>query len=833
LGGAEVPIVEADGTTPAAPGTLFVGPGKAAGALYQAAEFEPLGPDGFILRAKGGMLVAAGKNHRGTVYAVYRLLERLGCRFYARELEVVPTTAGVTISAPLDVVDSAGFEWRAMLGTIPTMKCSLSPGEWEASVAGVDVPKMMAFPKGGFWHHTMGFLLPAKPLAETHPEYLALVGKDRKVDEPAVQQYCLSNPELLQAMTGKVLDWIASDPDKLYYPVHYGDVVKFCECDKCKAMYEEKGSVTDTVIWFDNQIAKVVGEKYPGKFVTILAYHSTRTPPKNVKPEPNLLIIFCAIVECQARPWSHPVNMKLNVCKDLEEWIRLHPLGPKGIMTFDYPTTYHYAGYTYPALYAFVDNIRYYHKLGLRGVYVCGLGSWKHLEHVYSYVIPRIMWQPDQDMGALIDEFCNAWYGSAAKPMRDYVELLHRSAMESPCEGVADCHKGPGQKFFRDLYTPEFVAKAYALFAQAEAQATDPLVRNRIAKDKWGFLVTDLFLNGTKSGEILPASNAVGFESKLPTLEEYRKVSELLRINRLFNRPWLVNSHQWNRFSLGSLVGFEPEREPWWTSPRVQELMASPDAAFRKAQDMDREKQQRFVTLENDDLQVIVVPTLGGRIWRLYHKGLKSELLRRAALPIGGLERGLPSTPYVGLSGYEEYTAKKFGSAGWGQAFQSQLAADGNAITLTATFPNGLKLTRVVALAPDKPELTIDSRLENAGAQPVKDAVLRVHPEFLPQAGDEKPELQTRTTDGKWKTIPYEAGDNFLVGDKRPQGAWALRFPKAGLRIADELDSAQIDTWYFYNGNTFFNLELFSPARDLAPGESIGLKHRYVVSRGE
>ena len=40
-------------------------------------------------------------------------------------------------------------------------------------------------------------------------------------------------------------------------------------------MYEEKGSITDAVIWFDNQIARAVAAKYPGKFVTILAYHST------------------------------------------------------------------------------------------------------------------------------------------------------------------------------------------------------------------------------------------------------------------------------------------------------------------------------------------------------------------------------------------------------------------------------------------------------------------------------------------------------------------------------------------------------------------------------
>jgi|GEM_PF-1052234 len=832
MGATEVPVVEAAASAPATQGVIFVGTGKAAGGLAEPGAFEGLGADGFRLCARGGNVLAAGRDHRGTTYAVYRLLERLGCRFYARELEVVPTASPVTIPSPLDIKDSPAFEWRAMLGTIAPMKCSLSPGEWEASVAGVEVPKMMAFPKGGFWHHTMGFLLPAKPLAETHPDHLALIGKERRVTEPAVQQYCLSNPELLKTMTDKVLEWIASDPDKDYYPVHYGDVVSFCDCEQCKAMYAEKGSLTDAVIAFDNEVAKAVAARYPGKFVTILAYHSTRTPPKKVKPEPNLLIVFCAIVECQARPWSHPVNEQRHVGADLDGWINVHPLGPKGIMTFEYPTTYNYAGFTYPALYAFAENVRTYHRLGLRGVYICGLGGWKHLEHAYSYAIPRLLWDPDQDLGALLDEFCAAWYGPAAKPMREYIEWLHRSAMASQSTGVMDCHAGPGQPFFRELYTPEFMERAYGLFARAEAQAGDPIVRNRIAKEKWGFLFTDLYLHGAKSGEVLPAATPAGIETRLPSLDEYRKVSELLQANRRFSRPWVVNPRDWHHYTLSSMVGFEPDREPWWSDPRVQELMAEPESAFRHAQDLDRDRRGRLVVLENGDVQVMVVPALGGRIWRLYHKGLQKDLLRRNPLPVGGLEKGLAAAPYISLGGYEEYAGRTFGSVGWGQACESAVAADGRSVTLTATLANGLKLVRVVSLAPDKPELTVESRLENPGPEAARGIVLRAHPEFRLQAGGEKPDLEVRGADGAWKTVAYPQGESVLTGADRPQGAWVLRFPKAGLRLENVFDPEQVETCLFYYDNSsFVNLELFSPGRDLAPGAGLGLRHRYRVER--
>jgi hypothetical protein len=569
LGSREIPIVESNGGRPFDDGGIYLGKNKACkDFLYNEQEFDALGYDGFILRMREGNILVAGKNHRGTVYAMYRLLEHLGCRFYAKELEVIPAKPKIVIQGPLDVSDSAAFEWRAMMGTIAPMKCGLSPGEWEASIAGVEVPKMMAIPKakGAFWHHTMGFLLPAKEISETHPEYIAQIDGKRAVVEPFRQQYCLSNPGLLKLMTEAVLNWIASDPDKLYYPVHYGDVRSFCECNDCKAMYAEKGSVTDAVIWFVNEIARVVAEKYPNKFLTTLAYLTTRPPPKKVKPEANLLIIFCAILECQGRPWSSPIN-KI-VCQDLEKWIKLHPLGPRGIISFDYPTTYNYAGFPFPALYAFVENIRYYHKLGLRGVYVCGLGSWKHLEHLYSYVIPRIMWKPGQDINPLIDDFCQAWYGAAWKPMREYIELLHKSAMESKCDGVMDCHAGPGQKFFRELFTPDFMTKAYDLFKQAELLAHEEPVKTRIAKEKWGLLFVDLFIYGTGLKE--------------PKLDEYKKVSEFLKIHQLFKRPWVINPRKWHYFTLSSFTGFEPETDPWWESKQIKELMENPEAMWKK-----------------------------------------------------------------------------------------------------------------------------------------------------------------------------------------------------------------------------------------------------------
>ncbi|MCS7310052.1 MAG: DUF4838 domain-containing protein [Armatimonadetes bacterium] len=824
--GQEVPLAEGNGDDLPAQGVLYVGRSEQAKArgLYAESEFDPLGTDGLLIRLRGGNLLVAGGGYRGTVYAVYRLLERLGCRYYSTELEVLPRRATLEIRAPLEVVDKPAFEWRAMWGRVLPMTAGLSPGEWEAKVGEVDLPKMMAIPPRGFWHHTMGFLLPAQNVPK---EYLAEIGGERRITEPHLQQYCLSHPDLQRAMTDAVLKWIESDPDPIYYPVHYGDTGQFCQCQRCKAWYEEHGSLTDAVIWFNNQIAQEVARRFPGKFVTTLAYWATRKPPVRERPLPNHLIIFCAIVECQARPWSHPVNMRFNVIPDLERWIALHPLGAQGIITFEYPTTYHFVGYPYPALYAFAENLKYYKRLGIRGVYICGLSD-GHLIHLYSYVMPRLMWNPDANLQQLIEEFCQAWYGKAWQPMRDYVRLLHESAFASRSEGVMDCHAGPGQQFFRELFTREWLdRKVYPLFRRAEQRAENDLIRRRVWREKWGVLFTDLFLHMQQGRDLVPDSSERGYTRQMPSLDSYVRLAELLRLTRQLERSWVVEPQQWRRFTLSDLIGFEPTRQPWWECPRVGQLMEDPQSLYEQEQRAFSEEEvaRYLVRLESPHLMVDLVPNLGGRIWRLYSRAHRKDILWRNRLEWRLLRSGHRGDQYLNYGGYEEYVGERFGSPGWSERYEYALSPDRRSATLTTTLRNGLRVTRVVTLSDAEPSLTIETRVENRSNQPIPDVVLRTHPQF--QVEREGLTLLVRNAQEEWQERAV-TGETFLSGVEMPAGAWGLR-DRSGVLLLNEFDPSQVRQCYLYTSPYFSNLELFSQPKTLAPGESLVLRHRYVL----
>lgn len=830
MGGGQLPVLAPNDPALPGAGVVFVGGSDTAvrRGLCQAGELASLAADAFVVRSRDGQVLAAGGGYRGTVYAVYRLLEHLGCRFYHEELEIVPDQGDCRIPATLELADSPAFEWRAMWGTVPTLKAALSPGEWPAAIQDIELPKMMAIPQGGFWHHTLGFLLPA---SDQPPEYLAMLGGERRVVDPARQQYCLSNPGFLRLATEAALRWMDEDTDPVYYPIHYGDVGNFCECDSCRAMYAEQGSITDAVIGFLNHIAAEAETRHPEKFLTILAYWGTRNPPVRQRPRANLLIVFCAISECQARPWSHPVNQRLHVCRDLERWIELHPLGPQGIITFEYPTTYYFAGYPYPALYAHAENLRYYRRLGLRGVYICGLTR-GHLLPLYSYVISRLLWNPERDPGALIDEFSRAWYGPAAEPMGQYVDLLHRSATASSSQGVMDCHAGPGQLFFRELWTRELLDQAEELLSRAEDAADTPAVRQRVAGEYWGLLFTDLYLHAASARNLTPDTSPRGYSTAAPTEADYRRMATLLRLCQELERPWDVEKRR--QYSLTAIVGFEPTATPWWTCPRVQQLMEDPRRVWEEDVRQHADRLARHVAvLENEHTQVVLIPALGGRIWRLYAQAAGVDLLRREPVPWHLLEGGAHSTTHVEIGGYEEYAGELYGAPGWAEWYACTVTPDGDSATLTAQVDGGLELRRIVRLLATEPGIEVESRLTNSGDATRQGVVLRAHPEFVLDGVADEPVLLVRQADGIWaERAPVS--ETWLSGPDLPAGAWGLVDRTRNVGVIDEFDLDQVKRCYLYirGDGSAYNLELFSVKRDLHPGEWLELRHRYALRHG-
>ncbi|MBC7328300.1 DUF4838 domain-containing protein [bacterium] len=798
----ELPILEKGNGK----GFIFVGKVDA----LPEGEFKGFKDDGFIIRQEGGNVYLVGKGYRGTIFAVYRFLELIGCRFLAREEEVVPKRAKLKISLG-EIRENPVFEWRYFDTTVEGLKCYLDPGIRDEEIQGEKVPAVLGAPF--FWHHPMNGYLPLDKFRDTHPEYYCLINGKRW---PELKQYsgwdeevlfhpCVSNPEVRKVILDTLLPLMDSHPDARYFTVHAGDSDFWCQCERCSAMDVDPNNKADRMVQFTNAIAEVVARHHPDKFVTMLAYVKAYHPPVKFSPLENVLVWFCPIHACQIHPWRAPCN------KDnydvLVGWIQKHPSGGMGILTFDYPMNYIYHIAPFPAMFAYLENLKLYERLHIRGLYICGIPDRVHLAHLFSYVVPRMMWNPEANPDEFINDFLRYWFGPAAPQMKRYLVLL-RELVES---GKADFN--PWQMPPKELFTQEFLKKIYNLFEEGEkACEGQEIYLRRLWKEKAGILYTDLLLYGL-APQLKEADT--GLQLVQPTPEQLKKLAELLKICLIFGWDSLQEGLSLQDWVAG-LLGYSPKTTGWfhwWEDPIMKQFMDDPVNTFERL--IKPKLEMRSIRLENDAVRVDVIPSLGGRIRSIFFKKHGIELLWKPSIPVV-----YSGTKWRDFGGYEEYIGEELGAPGWKEKYEAQVAPDGQSVVLTCNFPNGLVLRRRISLLSSPTGIRISSTLRNEGSEVVKGVILRTHPELI-FAMDAGPVFISRDLNGNWRNIEVKEQDNFIDKELFAGGIIAVVDYKRAKGLIHEFNPQQIDRYMIYKGKDFYNLELFSPKRDLAGGEEI------------
>lgn len=794
-------------------GWIFVGRREMLGE-----EWDGLRDDGFIIKQEGGNIFLCGKGYRGTIFAVYRFLESLGCRFLAREAEIIPKMDTLLISIK-NIMENPAFEWRYFDTTIDLLKCYLDPGIRDESISGENVPAVLGAPF--FWHHPMNGYLPLEKYGETHPEYYCLIDGKRW---PQLKRYkgweeqvlfhpCVSNPEVRKVILDTLLPLMDSHPDARYFTVHAGDSDFWCQCDACNAMDVEPDNKADRMVQFTNAIGEVVAQYHPDKFVTMLAYVKAYRPPVQYKPLENVLVWFCPIHACQIHSWRTPCN------KDnydvLAGWIQKHPSGGMGILTFDYPMNYIYHIVPFPAMTAYMENLKLYKKLHIRGLYICGIPSRTHLSHLFSYVIPRMMWNPDANPNDYINDFLHYWFGPSAPQMKEYLRML-----EELTKSGKSCFN-PWQLPPKELFTPEFLQKAYKLFETAErACKGNEVYLSRLWKEKAGLLHTDLLLYGFPPQM---KSTEEGIELSQPPAEQLKKLAELLRICIYFGWDSLQEGLSVLDWTSG-LLGYSPKASGWynwWEDPVIKQFLEEPVETFEKF--IKPTLSLQTIRIENEGVRVEIIPRLGGRIRSIFFKKDNLELLWQPLIPLA-----YSGTKWRDFGGYEEYVGEALGDPGWKEDFRAEVTPDGQSILLRCHFPNGLVLMRRIKLTTSPLGIEITSTLRNEGKNILKDVVLRIHPEFS-FAMDTGPVFLALDEKREWRNLQLKAEDNFLDREVYAGGMIAVVDYKRNKGLVNQFTPDQIDKYMIYMGKNFYNLEIFSPKRDLAPGEEIQITHSYFI----
>jgi len=450
---------------------ILVGPSVKLKEIEPGLNTASLGGEEYVIRTKDRDLILAGGRPRGTLYAVYGLLEdHMGCRWFAPGVDRIPHRK--TLELPfLDEQVKPKLEYRE------SFWFTGFDGDWAARNRTNGHRPLLTDRHGGKtvykgFVHTFYNLVPPAEFAATHPEYYSEIGGKRVWGN---NQLCLTSEEVLNLVVERVRKWMKETPDATIISVSQNDCHGRCECAKCKALEQAEGSPSGPLLHFVNKVAERLEPEFPDLAIDTLAYQYTRKPPLNVKPRKNVIVRLCSI-ECSfAQPLEGEKNAKFG--DDIRGWSKICDR----LYVWDYTTTFSHYILPFPNLRVLKPNLVFFVENGVKGVFEQGNyhSTGGEFEELKAWMLAKLLWNPYQDDDALLNEFLKGYYGAAAPHIRDYIDMLHDKVGELNCN--TPIWADPNAPYL----TSETIAKAEEFFDKAEqsvAADSDLLLRVKTAR---------------------------------------------------------------------------------------------------------------------------------------------------------------------------------------------------------------------------------------------------------------------------------------------------------------------------------------------------------------
>ncbi|MCG2658843.1 MAG: DUF4838 domain-containing protein [Kiritimatiellae bacterium] len=480
--GAHFEIIRESAWTNRAP-AIYLGP--TAFAQAHGVNVQGLGAEESVLKTVEDSVIISGGRPRGTLYAVYDLLEKvLGVRWYTPWVERVPHLPVCVIPA-LNRQTKPCFFYR---GAYTHLSETAGVQGWkmftvrnrlnDVTAVGLDEHVGGGVRFGGRLLHCHGFAayLPTNRYFSAHPEYYSMYNGQR-VPANGVDgnQACLANPDVLKIITDGVKQDIRADmvdSNKSPYVVSYsvsvndGNPKAICDCPECRKIARQYGAAeagsqlgrwTDAGlnIWFVNQVADAIKDEFPGKYIWTLAYGPTTYAPKNIQARENVIVELC---NGASQMVYLPMGTNAFDLKLLPDWSRC----AKHIWIRDYAN----GGYCKPKFFQPIawkldEQFKFYKSLGtVDGIFqqsemIMEASLFPQFYEMDFWIFTRLCQDPGQEAQELIEDFINGCYGRAAPMLLKYLALIH----------------GRLPKFPYFFFTYDFIRESQSLFDQAEKAA--------------------------------------------------------------------------------------------------------------------------------------------------------------------------------------------------------------------------------------------------------------------------------------------------------------------------------------------------------------------------
>lgn len=417
--------------------------------------------EGFCIRGQGPHITITGGSSRGVLYGVYRFLE-IFCNFrcFTTDTEVIDSFQVLNIQLD-EIREAPAFDFREAYFRNAFSGDFCAKNHFNSSLA--DLSKARGGRMKWFnFHHSFIDLVNPEIYFDEHPEYFSLVDGKRM----ALSQLCLTNPEVAEVAERTLRSWIENNPECTVFSVAQNDNYRCCECPACQALTEKEGSPAGPVIHFVNKLADAIAQDYPHILLHTFAYKHTVPAPKYVVARDNVIVRLCSFTCHYHKPFSvladeDPSSEDAVFIRALHAW-KKHA---NQIYVWDYATAFQNYLLPFFYLHAMAENIRYFRKNDIRGVMEQGnfaYGGGAAMDDLKSYIIGRLLWDPDQDIDPEIDRYLKAVFGEpAAAYMAEYISLMENA----PKAHELHIKQYPNAPWITD----KLVEQADALFHQAFA----------------------------------------------------------------------------------------------------------------------------------------------------------------------------------------------------------------------------------------------------------------------------------------------------------------------------------------------------------------------------
>ena len=291
--------------------------------------------DTLAIVTSGRTLSLRGATPRATLFAVYALLEEIGCCWSAPGQDTLPT-GDITVDGAMERRETPFINFRVFYfedgdyreswaDWLAKNRVNVWQTDFQVFVTaghnpGVDLDGWLA--KRGLILSLAGHSVPEllnREKYKDHPEFFALIGGKRMV--PNSGQLCMSNQQLKDTYAEQWIAYLEKYPQVQHISLWSADGYGWCECDHCKAIERERYQdypakvpvKTETYLRFMTYAGQRIHERFPDLLIDFGAYYNMTALPDDlsvIPDEPYWCMFVDSYYGNKTRPWHAPTNRR-------------------------------------------------------------------------------------------------------------------------------------------------------------------------------------------------------------------------------------------------------------------------------------------------------------------------------------------------------------------------------------------------------------------------------------------------------------------------------------------------------------------------------------------